>query len=317
MGAGFFADVKYAVRTFARQPLFTGALVLTLALGIGSNVAIFSVANAVLFRPLPYDRPEELALVWTRLPATNVARTLVSGPDFLDYRIESTRFEEFAGAAAISGTLTGDGPAEQVMTGYATWNLFRVLGVRPTLGRDFSEEDPFPIDPSMFGGPNPELPPGSVMLSHGLWQRRYGGDPAVIGRTIQMDGLGSVVVGVLPPDFRIYLPADAAMPTNIDAWGLLPSNVSEFARDAPWLTVVGRLRDGATFEQAQTEMDALAARLRATHQFHANQDMQIVVNGMHGDVVSHARPALLALLGAVGFVLSTTSASTCPCSASR
>jgi putative ABC transport system permease protein len=303
MGAGFFADVKYAVRTFARQPLFTGALVLTLALGIGSNVAIFSVANAVLFRPLPYDRPEELALVWTRLPATNVARTLVSGPDFLDYRTESTRFEEFAGAAAVSGTLTGDGPAEQVMTGYATWNLFRVLGVRPILGRDFSEEDPFPIDPSMFGGPNPELPPGSVMLSHGLWQRRYGGDPAVIGRTIQMDGLGSVVVGVLPPDFRIYLPADAAMPTNIDAWGLLPSNVSEFARDAAWLTVVGRLRDGATFEQAQTEMDALAARLRATHQFHANQDMQIVVNGMHGDVVSHARPALLALLGAVGFVL--------------
>jgi putative ABC transport system permease protein len=118
-----------------------------------------------------------------------------------------------------------------------------------------------------------------------------------------MDGLGQVVVGVLPPDFRIYLPADVAMPTNIDAWGLLPSNMSEFARDAPWLTVVARLRQGVTLEQAQAEMDQVAARLRATHQFHANQNLQIVVNGMHRDIVSHARPAVLALLGAVGFVL--------------
>jgi len=124
-----------------------------------------------------------------------------------------------------------------------------------------------------------------------------------VGRTIQMDGFGSVVVGVLPADFRIYLPADAGMPTNIDAWGVLPSNVGEFARDAPWLTVVSRLKDGVTPEQAQQEMDALAARLRDTYPFHASQNLQIVVTGMHDDVVRHARPALLSLLGAVGFVL--------------
>ena len=266
-------------------------------------MAIFSVANAVLFRPLPYADPEELALVWTRLPATNVERSLVSGPDLKDYAEETRLFEGFAGAVAIPGTLTGDGPPEQIVTGYTTWNLFELLGVRPLIGRNFEASDPFPVEPEMFGAPNPDLPPGTVMLSHGLWQRRFGGDPSVVGRTIQMDGFGSVVVGVLPPDFRIYLPADAAMPTNIDAWGVLPTNVGEFSRDSPWLTVVSRLKDGVTPEQAQHEMDALAARLREAHQFHANQNLQIVVAGMHEDVVRHSRPALLALLGAVGFVL--------------
>jgi putative ABC transport system permease protein len=260
------------------------------------------VANAILFRPLPYGDPEELALVWTRLPATNVERSLVSGPDFRDYKDQTTAFEDFAGAVGIAGTLTGDGPAEQIMVAYTTPNLFDVLGVAPFVGRDFDERDAFAMDPQTFGSPSPELPPGAVMLTYGLWQRRFGGDRSIIGRTIQMDGLGQVVVGVLPPEFRIHLPADAAMPTNIDAWGLLPSNMSEFARDAPWLTVVTRLRDGVTLEEAQLEMDRVAAQLRTTHQFHANQNLQIVVSGMHRDVVRHARPAVLALLGAVGFV---------------
>ena len=296
-------DFKFAIRSFARRPLFTGVILLTLALGIGSNVAIFSVANAVLFRALPFKDPKELAFVWTRLPATNVERSLVSGPDFKDYQTGTTLFDGFAGAVALPGTLTGDGPAEQIMNAYTTWNMFQLLGIRPVLGRDFVAEDAFSIDPKAFGQPNPNLPPGKVMLTYGLWQRRFGGDPSVIGRTIQMDGWGSIVVGVLPQDFRIYLPADAAMPTNIDAWGILPSNIGDFARDGPWLTVVTRLRDGVSLDQAQQQMDAMAARLRETYPFHATQKMQIVLSGMHRDVVNHARPALLALLGAVGFVL--------------
>jgi putative ABC transport system permease protein len=296
-------DLRYAIRSYASRPLVTAVIVVTLALGIGSNVAILSVANAVLFRAFPYQDPEELALVWTRLPATNVERSLVSGPDFRDYQTQTTRFEGFAGAMALAGTLTGHGPAERIMNGYTTWNLFDLLGVRPLLGRTFRADDAITIDPKQFANPNPDLPPGTVMLSYGLWQRRFGGDPDVIGRTIQMDGWGSVIVGVLPPTFRIYLPADAAMPTNVDAWGVLPSNISDFARDAPWLTVVTRLRDGVTLEQAQQEMDAVAARLREVHAFHKTQNLQIRVNGLHRDVVSHARPALLALLGAVGFVL--------------
>ena len=296
-------DFKYAIRSFVRRPLFTAVIVLTLALGIGSNVAMFSVANAVLLRALPYDHPEELALVWTRLQTTNVERSLVSGPDFGDYQTQTTRFEGFAGAVAVPGTLTGTGQAERITNGYTTWNLFELLGVRPHLGRNFRRDDAITIDPKVFANPNPDLPPGKVMLSYGLWQRRFGGDSGVIGRTIQLDGWGSVIVGVLPPTFRIYLPADSAMPTNVDAWGVLPVNISDFARDAPWLTVVTRLRDGVTMEQAQQEMDAVATRLREVHPFHKTQSLQIRVSGLHREVVSHARPALLALLGAVGFVL--------------
>jgi putative ABC transport system permease protein len=296
-------DLKYALRSFARRPLFTGVILLTLALGIGSNVAIFSVANAVLFRALPFKNPEELAFVWTRLPKTNVRRALVSGPDFKDYQTQATRFRGFAGAMALPGTITGDGPPERITNAYVTWNMLDLLGVRPILGRTHVVEDAFPIDPKQFGNPDPKLPPNKVVLSYGLWQRRFGGDPSVIGRTIRLDGWGSLVIGVLPRDFRIYLPPDAGMPTNIDAWGVLPSNISDFERQAAWLTVVTRLKDGVTLAQAQDDMDRLAARLRETYQFHKTQNLQIVVAGMHHDVVEHVRPALVALLGAVGFVL--------------
>jgi putative ABC transport system permease protein len=296
-------DLKYAVRSFGRRPLFTAVILLTLGLGIGSNVAIFSVANAVLFRALPFKDPDRLAFVWTRLPKTNVAHSLVSGPDLRDYQNETTQFEGFAGAVAIPGTLTGEGPPERITNAYVSWNLLSLLGVRPILGRTHLAEDAFPIDPKQFGNPNPKLPPNKVVLSHGLWQRRFGGDSSVIGRTIQMDGWGSVVIGVLPRDFRIYLPADAAMPANIDAWGVLPSNMGDFERQAAFLTVVTRLKPRVTQAQAQDEMDRLAKRLREVHQFHATQNTQIVVGGMHHDVVAHARPALVALLGAVGFVL--------------
>jgi putative ABC transport system permease protein len=296
-------DAKYAIRSALRRPLFTGVILLTLALGIGCTVAIFSVANAVMFRPLPFRDPERLAFVWTRLPATNVARSLVSGPDFQDFQNETTSFDGLAGAAALPGTLTGDGPPERITNAYVTWNFFELLGVRPALGRTHRRDDAFAIDPSVFGNPNPDLPPGKVVLSYGLWQRRFGGDRDIIGKTILMDGWGSEVVGVLPPTFRIYLPADAGMPTDIDAWAVLPTNIGDFARDAPWLTVVARLKAGVTLGAAQRDMDRMAARLREVHRFHERQNLQIVVAGMHRDVVAHARPALLALLGAVAFVL--------------
>ncbi len=296
-------DLRYALRSFGRRPLFTGVIILTLALGIGSNVAIFSVANAVLFRPLPFQNPDELAFVWTRLPNTNVSRSLVSGPDLKDFQTETTNFQGFAGAAALPGTLTGDGPPERITNAYVTWNMLDLIGVHPILGRNHRAEDAFPMDPKEFGNPNPNLPPNKVVLSWGLWQRRFGGDSSVIGRTILMDGWGSIVIGVLPRDFRIYLPADAAMPTNIDAWGVLPSNMSDFQREAAFLTVVTRLKPGVTLPQAQDEMNRLAARLRENYQVHKSQNLQLVVAGMHRDVVEHARPALLALLGAVGFVL--------------
>jgi putative ABC transport system permease protein len=296
-------DLKYAIRSFGRRPLFTAVILVTLALGIGSNVAIFSVANAVLFRALPFTKPEELAFVWTRLPKTDVARSLVSGPDLKDFQNETTTFQGFAGAVAVSGTLTGEGTAERIVNAYVSANMLDLLGVRPILGRTHRPDDSFPINPEEFGKPNPNIPPNKVVLSYGLWQRRFGGDSSVLGKTIQMDGWGSVVIGVLPQDFRIYLPPDAGMPSNIDAWGILPNNLSDFQREAAFLTVVTRVKPGVALDQAQADMSRLAAQLRERHQFHKSQDLQVVVAGMHNDVVAYARPALLALLGAVTFVL--------------
>jgi putative ABC transport system permease protein len=255
-------DLIYAVRSFARKPLFAGVIVLTLALGIGSTVAIFSVANAVLFRPLPFQNPQELAFIWNRLPKTSEARSLISGPDLKDYQEETSAFQGFGAAMAFAGTITGEGPPARINNAYVSANTLDLLGVRPILGRTHVAEDAFPINPQDFGSPNPNLPPHKVVLSWGLWQNRFGGDSTVIGRNILLDGWGSEIIGVLPRDFRVYLPADAAMPSNIDAWGILPSNLADFQRDAAFLTVVTRLKPGVTLAQGQEDMDRLAARLR-------------------------------------------------------
>jgi putative ABC transport system permease protein len=296
-------DLRFAVRTFAQRPGFTIVVVLTLGLAIGSSVAIFSVANAVLLQPLPYEDPERLVLVWNRMTAANRPNAPVSGPDFLDYKTQTTMFEDFAGAIAVEATITGEERPEQVMMGWSTINLFELLGVRPFIGRNFEAADATPIDPKSFLDPNAKLPPGAILLTHGMWQRQFGGDPKIVGKTIQLDGHGSIIVGVLPPDFRIYLPAYAGMPTNIDAWGAIPVDFSTTPRDGEWLTVVGRLKPEVTLEQAQSEMDALAARFREQFQHHKSVGMHIVVNSMHRDVVDHVRPLLLTLLAASGFVV--------------
>jgi len=299
----FLKDIRYAVRTFAQRPGFTAVVVLTLALAIGSNVAIFSVASAVLLQPLPYEDPERLVLVWNRMANANRPNVPVSGPDFLDYKDQTTLFEGFAGAIAVEATITGEERPEQVMMGWTTVNFFEVLGVRPFIGRNFEPADGTPIDPKTFLDPNAKIPPGSLLLTHGMWQRQFGGDPRILGRTIQLDGNASVIVGVLPEDFRIYLPAYAGMRTNIDAWGAFPVDFSTAPRDGEFLTVVARVKPEVTLEQAQAEMDALAARFREQFEHHKSVGMEIVINSMHRDVVDHVRPLLLTLLAASGFVL--------------
>jgi putative ABC transport system permease protein len=296
-------DVRYAVRTFRQRPGFTAVAVLTLALGIGSNVAIFSVVNAVLLRPLPFEDPERLVLIWNRMTNANRPNAPVSGPDFLDYKEHTRMFQGFAGAIAVEATLTGEERPEQVMVGWSTENLFKLLGVRPFMGRDFEPADGTPIDPKVFMDPNSKLPPGALLLTYGMWKRQFGGDPGVLGKTLQLDGQACVIVGVLPPDFRIYLPVYAGMPTNIDAWRVIPIDFSTNPRDGEWLTVVARLKPGVALEQAQAEMDALGARFREQFQHHQSVGMEIMVNSMHRDVVEHVRPLLVTLLGAAVFVL--------------
>jgi putative ABC transport system permease protein len=296
-------DVHYGFRTLRRSRGFAIAVVLTLALGIGANTAIFTVVDTVLLRPLPYRDADELSLLWGRMSETEVSKAPWSGADLLDFRDRSEAFQEFAGASGFNSTLTGDFDALPIQLGFATTNFFDVLGVAPVAGRTFEESDYLGLSQDELFGPDATPPTGVAVLSHELWMRQFGGDPSIIGQTMQVNAAPVEIIGVAPPGFRLYLPADAAMPKEIDAWSAIPMDFSTQSRDQQWLTIVGRLTPGTSHEQAQSEMDGIAAQLRQENQFHENVGMEIDVVPMQADVVGHAKPVLLALLGAVGFVL--------------
>jgi putative ABC transport system permease protein len=236
------------------------------------------------------------------MSTSTVGKAPFSGADFADFRRESRLLEEFAGVYPTMRSLTGDFEPEQVRVAVATGNLFELLGVEAALGRSLIPEDGF-----ISGQARPDRdappPPGAVVLSHGLWQRRFGGDERVIGQDVRIDGLPLTIVGVAPPDFRILMPAGAEMAGSFDAWMPIRFDVDRGPRDAQFLTVLARRRADATWEQSQAEMDALATRLREEHEFHRNVGLEIDVVPMREDVVGHVEPVLITLLGAVGFVL--------------
>src|SRR4051794_9824280 len=197
------SDLRYAFRALGRSPGFTIAVVLTLALGIGANSAIFSIVHGVLLRPLPYAKPDRLVLLYGRYPS--FGRTNTSLPDFRDWRDRSHSFEQLAAKHSGGFVLTGEGGAERGIAGRVTPNFFTTLGVKPMLGRAFlPEEDTRSGDRQV------------VVLSHGYWQRRFGGDARVLGRQIQLNGRPWTVVGVAPPEFRFGRAVDMWAPTIVD-----------------------------------------------------------------------------------------------------
>ncbi len=197
-------DLRYAARMFARKPLFTGVAILTLAVGIGANTAIFSVVHAVLLQPLPYPNPNRLAIVWSVYGSEG--RAPASGPQLISLRERSRLFEEFAGIWVQSGALTGEGEPEQVKLGWVTSNFLSLLSAHPQLGRFFLPEEQGAGAASV------------VMLSDGLWRRRYGANPRIVGRTILLDGRSCTVVGVMPAGFRIIFPEGVSVPPNIEIY---------------------------------------------------------------------------------------------------
>ena len=233
-------DIRLAVRQLVRRPGFALVLIVTLALGIGANTAVFSVVNAVLLRPLAYDEPERLVAVWTQFPSMELLEFPASAPEYIDYRTQSRSFEQLAGFVSQARTITGDGEPERVQVAFATWQLFPTLGLEPALGRVFSEaEDVAGAD-------------GVVVLSWGLWQTRFGGDPGVVGRSVLLDGTPLTVVGVMPAEFRF---PDA----ETRAWiplGLDPANPG--GRSSHYLSMVGRLAPGVTPEAAAVELRSLS-----------------------------------------------------------
>jgi putative ABC transport system permease protein len=290
-------DLRYAWRALRRTPGFTVAAVAALALGIGATTTIFTVVNGVLLRPLQYEAPDRLANIWNDLGEGAQSLPAVSPLDFRDYKRRSRTFEDFAAAAEgdvanLMGNLTGDGEPERADLATVTANFFPLLGVSPMLGRQFLPEE------EVLNGPH------VVMLSHRLWQRRYAGDPAIVGNTIEVDGVAHEVVGVLPQDFRLQLPTEAFQVTDADFWAPIQFDYGQpLPRNLTFFTVFGRLAQGVTFEQAQAEMDLIAEQFRSEFKEHAASNLRIRAVPLHYDVVKHARPALLVLLGAVGMVL--------------
>jgi putative ABC transport system permease protein len=290
-------DLRYAVRSFLKSPAFAVVAVLTLALGIGANTALFSVVNAVLLRPLPYAEPERVVVLWNSWPGWD--KTWLSEPEIVDYRVGTPSLTGIAPWATGTANVTGTGEPERVSIAYTTANLFETLGVKARLGRTFSAEEDAP-------GRD-----GVVIISHGLWQRRYGGDQSIIGKPVRVDASNGarsgerVIIGVLPPDFVLPLdyksgarPAEmyAPLALNYDSLG---------SRGSHYLNAVARLAPGATVERANAELKAVVRRLIDQGQLHSEQatTFRPFVAYVNDEVLGSVRPALLVLLGAVAFVL--------------
>jgi len=287
-------DLKYAVRILLKNPLVTVVAVVTLALGIGANTAIFSVLNAVVLRPLPYADPDRLVVVWETI-AGNDRRSVAPG-NFTDWRAQNKSFSDLAATFYGNFNLTSDGPAERINGATVTSNLMSTLGVSARLGRTFQAADDEHQDQRL------------AVISDSLWQRRFGGAQDVTGKTINIDESSYTVIGVMPPGFKYPVQSDIwvlGRDRNAVSMSLIsqfPKNDWSHERDAHFISVIGRLRPGVGLSQAQSDIAGIAQRLE--HDFPAtNAGLGSSVIPLHTQIVGNVKALLSILLGAVAFVL--------------
>ena len=280
-----FQNLRYGFRLLRTKPGFTIVAVLTLALGIGANTAIFTVVDAALLRSLPYKDPERLVHLWEATEQQQTKQRELSYPDFLDLKQHSQVFEGVAGYNGRNVTLTHGEVKERLQATRVTSNFFSILGVEAALGRTFQPEEDRPGAPAL------------VILNHNLWQRRFSGDPNLIGQAINLNGTNYTVVGILPPHFQFAPIADAEL------WVPLNPSANEVSRRfTHWLNVIARLKPGLTVEQARAGTQVIAQRLaEADPQFHQGAMIRIIA--LRDQIVGAVKPLLLVLLGTVAFVL--------------
>jgi putative ABC transport system permease protein len=284
-------DLAQSWRGLRRTPVFSATVVGILAGGIGAATAIFSVVNALLLEPLPYPNSKELVFVWQDLARAGYPRAPLAGPELQDLRDRSIRFRSFGGIWANTTSLTDGTEPEQLRIGLVTTNFFEVLGTGAALGRTFEE-----AEDERDGEPG-------ILLSHDLWQRRYGGDPAIVGGRIIAGGRPTTVIGVMPADFRLLLPADSAIPDDQQAWMLLGRHALRGPRQQQFLRVVGRLKPGATLAEGQQEIAAIAQQVGREYTTYGPGGPAFYAVGLQTDATREVRPALLALLAAVTLLL--------------
>lgn len=281
-------DIRYALRGIVKAPMLSLLVILTLAAGIGANTAIFSFVNAVLLRPLPYPDADRLAILWSGLGYSG--RAPFSSFEVFQLRQRSPQFDQIAGIWVTNGALPGDGPAEQIKVADVTSNFLPLICPRPAIGRFFGPQDDL------------ENAPSTIILTNGVWARRFGSDPGIIGRSIRYGRHRSTVVGVLPADFRLIFPNDASVPPNVEVFESIP--VGPWQPDGPgFLHVIGRLRNGATFAAAQSEMNSAAAQINKLGGRASLGTFTVSVFPLQADTVREVRPTLLCLFGGVALVL--------------
>jgi putative ABC transport system permease protein len=280
-------DLRFGARSLRRNPAFAAIAVLTLALGIGANAAIFSVVNAVLLRPLPWNEPDRAVMIWSKWTAFD--KTWVATGEVVDYRRRAQTLSEVAAWADGQVNLTGDGDPERVAAASVTANVFSTLGVGPVIGRTFSAAEDVPKGPNL------------VVLGHALWSRRYAADPAIVGRTIQINGNAYEVTGVMPPDFA--LPTDYQNPEPSQLW--MPQQLDPASTDhgSHGLYAAGRLKPGATVRQAADELHGIAVAMTDEGLYRPQMQFDTVILSLTDEVVGPVRRAIWLLLGAVAFLL--------------
>ena len=276
-------DLRFALRGLLKHPAFTAIAVVTLALGIGGSTSIFTVVNAALLKGLPYKSPDRLYHLWEKTPQEKFSRREFSYPDYQDYQ-QNNVFEGLAAYTGGGAILSGYGEPESLAAPRANANFFSVLGVDPVLGRTFQAGEDQPGGPSV------------TVLTYGLWQRRFGGDPGIVGRAVTINGESYTVIGVLPASFQFAL-------RNNDLWlPYQPTQNQLTRRFMHGTNLIGRLKPGASASDAQSELNLIASRIEREHnESHAGTSANIVP--LQEEIVGNVRPILLVLLAAVGLVL--------------
>jgi predicted permease len=289
-------DLRHGLRVLAKSRGFTAVAVLSLAIGIGANTAIFSVTNALLLRPLPYAHADRIAILWQRSPGLNVAQDWFSIGQYLDIASENTVFDRVGATISASFNMTGEGTPERVDGVRVSSSIFPLFGAHAMLGRVFSAEEDQPGKTV------------SVILAYGFWQRRFAGDASVVGKTLTLNGTNLTVVGVMPQDFTFNKEVVPTVNGIQQADLMLPLPLSPSARnnrDGEDYNVFAMLKPGVSVARAQAEMNGIAARMKQQYaaNYPPNGGLTISVIPLINQVVGDVRLALYVLLGAVGFVL--------------
>ena len=280
-------DIRYGIRVLLKNRSFTAVAVVALALGIGANSAIFSVVNSVVLRPLPYKDSDRLVTIWSSLLQPGLEKIVVSAPELADFREQSGSFDDLAAYDFQGVNVTGGDEPERIRAALVSPNLLPMLGISPVPGRAFAPDEDQPGREQV------------AVLSYALWQRRFGGDSNVIGRSLPVDGKSLEIIGVMPADFRfpdaeteVYLPLVIS-----------PDLLTEDNRGSHFLSVIARLKPGVTIQQAQADISSVAQRMTREHSRTYRAGYGASVIAMRDDIVGDVRPTLFILLGAVGFVL--------------